>query len=118
MTTKLYAVFKTTKKIGRLIHLGYVSADNPHDAIDKYLFEQDSKKPDAIIAIPISGNKFTCYFKRKTDNPKNVWNNPTLTRLYDKVGFWDLKIPLNHRSWKEQRREGKLRKNTPTIQTF
>lgn len=102
MITILYAIFKTTKNIGRLTHLGYVAAHNPHDAIDKYLHEKYAKNPDAIVAIPISGNKFTCYYKRKTDSPKRVWRNRILTRLYDKVDHWDLKIPLDHRSWHDQ----------------
>lgn len=119
--TILYAVFKTPKKIGRLTHLGYVAAINPHEALEKYLAEQDSQKPNALVAIPISGNKFTCYYKRKTESGKQVWKHPLLTRFYNRIERWDLKIPLNHKSWMEQLhiKYNRLPNDgSPTIQTY
>ena len=120
MITTLYAIFKSGKHIGKLIHLAYVEATNPHEALDKYLHEDKSQQPTGLIAIPISSNKFTYYRKRNKKNPTQLWKNKKIKSLYDQIKWFELKIPLDHVDWYTQRWRRYHTSDTPgpTIKLF
>ena len=100
--TTLYCIFKTSKKMGKLIHLAYVAAEDPHDALDTYLWQEGAQNPNALVAIPLSNNKFTMYHKRKKTNPQSLWRNRKLKAYYDRVRYWDIERPMGHLSRMEQ----------------
>lgn len=106
-TTKLYAVFKTGKKIGRLTHLAYVVGLNPHDALEIYLQEQKSQVPTGLVAMPCSGNKFTFYQKaeRVSNDLRRRDRLPNLKRLYNQVSWYNTTIPCNQKPYSWQRHE-------------
>ncbi len=106
-TKKLYAVFKTGKKIGRLTHLAYVVSLDPHEALEIYLAEQKSQRPTGLVAMPCSGNKFTFYQKgeRISNNIRRTSRFSILKKLYNQVSWYNTTIPCNAKPYTWQRHE-------------
>jgi len=103
--TILYAIFKTGKKIGKLNHLAYVKAKNPHEALDMYLQEDGAQNPTSLIALPCSGNKFTMYQKSANQDLRRRDRLETLKRKYQQVSYYNTEVPCNHKPWSWQKHE-------------
>ena len=64
---KLYAIFHTGNNPGKLMHKAYVTHVHPDRALEMYIQKHDAD-PNGLIALPISGNKFTFWRKKKKPN--------------------------------------------------
>ena len=100
--TKLYAIFHTGKNPGKLTHKAYVTHVNPDRAIQMYIDAHDVD-PHGLIALPISGNKFT--FWRKKPKLDKYCRQEVLRKLasrYTKARLYELPLPVEYLTWQEQ----------------
>jgi hypothetical protein len=107
--TKLYAIFHTGNNPGKLTHKAYVTHVNPDRAIEMYIREHDAD-PNGLIALPISGNKFTFWRKKKRPNLNSRAEVlRSLDKRYTKARLYELPLPVEWLSWEEQFRGGHMK---------
>ena len=107
--TKLYAIFHTGNNPGKLTHKAYVTHVNPDRAIEMYIREHDAD-PNGLIALPISGNKFTFWRKKKRPNLNSRAEAlRSLDKRYTKARLYELPLPVEWLSWEEQFRGGHMK---------
>lgn len=99
---KLYAIFHTGNNPGKLMHKAYVTHVHPDRAIEMYIQKHDAD-PNGLIALPISGNKFTFWRKKKKPNlHSRAEVLRSLDRRYTKAKLYELPLPVEWLSWREQ----------------
>ena len=114
----LYGVFKTGKKMGKLVHLAYVYATGPHDALNVYLTEENAHHPPTLIALPISANKVTIYEKSKNQDPRRQDKCRHLKKNYRKISYYNIEKPCGHVPWSIQRQQDWYRRQGRAIPSW